>query len=277
MPLSSEINSVDTLQVLPACDAFTSGRLLVSEYRPSKTDMFQVDTVFVNRATESSVTGLKEIDNFPDGWESSPVNGGLMAVASVILVLYIRKFVTVFPYLVGGVFRWKRLAELENNMRLSRERDAVVLPSFIILCLGLSRLAVLSPAFIQPFSPSMRTAVTFGICMVFLIFRKIMILLVPHGKIRRDALLSAAGAGNDFLILTAGVFTVLVIISGISAGCYDFARNVSCYSICAIWGLFLFRKGQIMGGNAGQLQAILYLCAVEVLPAVLLVASMMIL
>ncbi|MGM9741486.1 MAG: DUF4271 domain-containing protein [Candidatus Cryptobacteroides sp.] len=271
MPVPSEIYSVDTLQVLPAADAFVSGELLLPEYVASPSDMF---------LPAGQTSCLPDMDcpgrlQHAGDWSASPVNWISMAVASILVVLYMRRFVTVLPYLVGGIFRWKKLAELEYNMRLSRDRDALILPSALMMIVYLSLLDVLRPSFMEGLTPGMKTAATFGVCTAFFILRGILILVTPSRKIHRDTLNAANGAGGDFLIMAAAFLSILVILRAFSP---DFAlsvRTASYYVTGILWIVFLIRKKEIIAADAGQLQAFLYLCSVEILPAVLLVASMM--
>lgn len=273
MPVSSEIYSADTLQVLPAEDAFVSGELLLPEYEPSVDDIFQP----AGQATVIQVPDGANPSLQPDDWSASPVNWISIAVASILVVLYMRRFVTVLPYLAGGIFRWKKLAELEYNMRLSRDRDALILPSALIMIVYLSLLDILSPSFMDGLSPGMKTAATFGVCTAFFILRWILILVTPSRKIHRDSLNAANGAGGDFLIMAAAFLSLLVILRASFPAYAGLAGTASYYVTGALWVVFLIRKKEIIAADAGQLQAFLYLCSVEILPAVLLVASMMIL
>ena len=274
MPLPSGIFSVDTLRTVPAAEAFTSGELLLEEYTPSGLDMFLPDSASHSGwpALADPVSGMVK-----DVWMSFPVNWALIAVASVLIVLYMRRFVTVFPYLAEGLLRWKPLSELEHNMRLCRERDALVFPSFFIVCVFMSRLAFFRPEFIEGMGEALRTAVTFAGCSAFLLLRRFLILAFPARKIHRSSLTAANGASRDFLIMLSAVFMLIVIFASVSDWCLALSRTMSYYVTGFLWTVFLIRKSQILSADAGHLQAILYLCTVEILPAALLVVSMLIL
>lgn len=274
MPLPSGIISVDTLQAVPAAGAFTSGELLLEEFTPSQQDMFLPDSLSF---AEGVVAGTSVPDPGLDIWAHSTLNLSLMALGSVLVVLYMRKFVTVFPYLADGLLRWKPLSELEHNMRLARERDALVLPSFFLICVFLSRLSVFRPEFIEGMGPGLWTAATSGVCAAFLLVRRVMMVTVPHRKFHRSALAAANGAGRDFLILGSAVLMMMVIFASVSYWCLTLSRILTYYAAGFLWMVYLVRKTQILSADAGHLQAILYLCTVEILPAALLVVSMLIL
>ena len=271
MPVSSEIYSVDTLQILPAADAFVSGELLLPEYVASPSDMFLPAGQTACQPDMACPGRLQ----YAGEWSASPVNWVSMAVVSVLAVLYMRRFVTVLPYLAGGLFRWKKLAELEYNMRLSRDRDALIFPSALMMIVYLSLLDVLRPSFMEGLTPGMKTVATFGLCMAVLVLRRLLILIVPARRIHRDTLNAANGAGGDFMIMAAAFLSLLVIMRTFSPDFAMSARTASYYVTGILWAVFLIRKKEIVASDAGQLQAILYLCSVEILPAVVLVASMM--
>ena len=60
----------------------------------------------------------------------------------------------------------------------------------------------------------------------------------------------------------------------ISAQYIGFSRKAAIIGSGVLWFVFLFRKYQIMVSDDGHFIAFLYLCAVEILPAVMLVVSM---
>ncbi len=273
MPISSGITSADTLQILPAADAFVSGKFLMREYRPSPED------IFLPEHAGEAVAGICQADGNVrgDAWEFSRLNTGLTALCVILVILYMRKFVTILPYLSGGILRWKKLAELENNMRLGRDRDAVALPASVILCVCASRLELVSPDFIGGFTPGLKTLAVSGIIIAFLLVRLFMSVLVPHRRIGGSTLSAASGIGCDFLIMLSSVLLFLLIPVSVSNACLPFARTLAMVSAAAMWMLFIVRKHQIMLSGCGHLQAFLYLCAVEIIPAAMLVASVTVL
>ena len=68
-------------------------------------------------------------------------------------------------------------------------------------------------------------------------------------------------------------YLLLVLLGSFSQGCFEFAHKASYYVTGFLWGLYLIRKTQIMDTIDGQFTAFLYLCTVEIIPAGLLVAS----
>lgn len=269
MPLPSGITSVDTVQVLPASEAFVSGQLLQDTFAPSPEDIFLP-------ADSSAVTVPASVPR-QESWTDSPANTGVMILCIVIMLAYMRKFMKVFPYLAGGLFRWKLIAELEHYIKMARLRDSLLLPSFIIFCTVLARFSVFMPAPALSCSPIVKTLSVFGLFASVLTVKWLLIMIIPSRRMgtSRDAVVVSVGAGRDFfLLMTAGLAAVLLAAT-FFPGREMLMGEVSIYVILSFWVLFLVRKMQILSADAGLLRAFLYLCTVEVPPAAMLVASMM--
>ena len=110
MPISSQITSVDTLQVKSATEAFVQG------YLPTH---------------DGTLLGTVAS---PDLWGTSPLNLGLMALCIIFILLFFRRFISIFPHISRGMIRWKEVLTMENNMRLSRERDSVAAVAVPVIC-----------------------------------------------------------------------------------------------------------------------------------------------
>lgn len=249
--ISSEITSVDTLQIRPAAEAFTGGRLNVGA---------QVSDSFT--ATN-------------DLWDMSQLNWGAMAVCIILGLLFMRRFISVFPYIAGGFFRWKEILNMENNMRLSRERNSVAFASVPICIICISRLDLINAEFMAGLTPGMKTLAIFGILLAFLAVRWFFGLTVPTRRLSGNTARAAEGSWRNFCIALSSALLLLMIIHSISTACAEFAESVSIYAVILLWAMFLLRKYQIMAYGCGQFKSFLYLCAVEILPAAMLVASIL--
>lgn len=271
MPLPSGTTSVDTLQVLPGVEAFVSGQMLLEEYVPSPEDIFMADG--------ASRTGTEVGEPWTPRWSDSPVNTGLMTVSILLMLLCVSKFLRLLPYFAGGMFRWKVLAELERNMRLARERDSLVLPAIIIFCTIISRFSVLILPPVEALAPEMKTLSVFALVSSMLIIRRLLFMIVPSGKmkINRDSLVTANGAGRDFLIMLTMILTVILFAATFLQRWEMLLGDIVLYVIIFFWAFFILRKMQILSADAGLLRAFLYLCSVEIPPAAMLVVSMLIL
>lgn len=284
MPIASGITSADTLQILPAKDAFVSGTFHLTEYNASAEDIFlsEKDSSSVTCSVTcpsslADVSGIGPGTCAADSWSDSYINTGLIAVCIILLVLYMRKFVTVLPYLVGGLFWWKKFAELENNMRLGRDRDALAFPAVVTLCICASRLDLMSPSFMDGLSAGMKTLAISGMFLAFLLVRFIIAEMMPRRRFGYGTLSASLGVSFDFEIILSSVLLTLIIPVSLSNSCLPAARLMALIIAAMLWLLSLVRKYQIIFPGCGQFQAILYLCAVEIISMAMLVASAVIL
>ena len=249
--ISSEITSVDTLQILPAGEAFREGSLLMHHAQDSAGD-----AAFM-----------------PDAWGSSPLNWWLMAMTLVFIILYMRRFISILPYIGGGLLRWRNLVSMEGNMRLCRERDSVAAVSVLVTCAAVSRLGLFNPEFMTGLSPAMKTLTSSGLILGYLIVRAVLIAIVPASRFRHDNARISNSCGANFFIATSAVLLILLITSSLSASWMEWSRHAAAWSTGFLWAVFMLRKYQILSPDAGHFAAILYLCTIEILPAVMLAVS----
>ena len=208
-----------------------------------------------------------------DMWAVSSLNWWLMAAAIIFIILYMRQFVSTLPYMLRGMLRWRELVSMEWNMRLCRERDSVSTASAIVACACISRLGLFKAPFMEGLSPSMRTLAASGLLLGYLIIRAGLIGIVPVTRFRHDTARISDSCGRNFFILTTASLLIMLITSSISRACSVLAESASYWCIGIIWLLYMLRKYQILSSDAGHFPAILYLCTIEFIPAVMLVAS----
>lgn len=258
------------MQILPVKDAFVSGTFHLLEYEPSAEDIFLPE-----KDSSSAICGVAgcPAGGGPDTWAGSDLNTGLLALCLILVVLYMRKFVTVLPYLVGGIFWWKKFAEMENNMRLGRDRNALVLPALMILCVCSGRLGLIPPSFADGLSAGMNTVAVSGMLLAFLLVRLVIAAVMSSRGGGRGTLSAALGVSSDFEIIFSSVLLALLIPVSLWASCLHFARSVALGVAAFLWLLSVVRRYQIISPGCGQFQAILYLCAVEMISMAMLAAS----
>ncbi len=247
--ISSEIISVDTLQIKPAAQAFEGGQLY------------------------TGAPAAEQIQAAADTWSLSALNWGLMAFCIILAIIAMRRYISVFPYVSGGFFRWKEILNMENNMRLSRERNSVAAAAVPICLVCVSRLNLINAGFMDALTPGMKTLSIIGILLAFLAVRWLFSLAIPSGRLRGNTARAADGAWGNFTIALSSALLLLLVIRSVSDGCAQTAESISLYVTAFLWVVFLVRKYQILAYDCGQFKSFLYLCGVEILPAAMLVVS----
>ncbi len=249
MPISSDIFSVDTIQIRPVEDALLQGRLVM----PAGT--------------------CEMMGNVAPPWGSYVINMVMVCLCVLIFIFQLRRNLRIVPYLLEGLFRSKKLLDLEEGVRLIRDRNSLSVNAVLILVLVSSRYGLFRPSYMDGFCPGMQTLLILVAFILILLFRHLMIVGMSRYMLEGELYQLNNRIANDYVIVMA--YTVLLMVGllslfGISA---ETIRTVSYYAIAVIYGLFLLRRSQILSGSCAQLPAILYLCILEILPAGLLVAT----
>ena len=196
-----------------------------------------------------------------------------LAVAVIVFLAQINTIIEIIPSLIATAIRWKESLNLEASSRLSRDRNLVAIFSTIPFCLIVYSYNLYSPEWMSSLGPNTRLWTTIGI---FGLFFSIRTLLEHILKPRRISLKSYNGvvrvAYSFFIILT--IF--LLLVSG-SAAILDIDKesvtNAMLWISALTSVLYLIRKIQILNSCCSFFSGILYLCALEILPTGVLIAS----
>lgn len=203
----------------------------------------------------------------------TPVVATVLIILSVLLgLLFLRNFLNVFPYLLDNFTRARGSAALEGSVRVSRDRNIVALILIIPFILLVNRYRIYDPAFLSSRPDDIRMLIIAGIFLCYLLLRYFLwFILQPHRY--SDNYPMARKAAYTFFIMAGLVVLPTVGILAL-AGVNDLTvKTVILAETAFIYLVYLIRKSQILSMVCGPLQVFLYLCALEVLPTGLLVAS----
>lgn len=250
MPVSSLIPSVDTIQIRPASEAFACGDLVMSNI-PSEA------------VARSSMVS----------WSGDTINEVLIITFTILCILSLRRIVEVLPYIFKGISRLKWIENLEDSMRLSRERNTSAAILSIPLCLIFSRYEMYSPDIIEGLPPGLKTLAIIGAFLAYFIIRVIIKCSVNRHKADSSSFQAAFRCWDNFIILATTLLISADAFLYISKADLTTFQNVSYYITGFAGIVYLLREFQFLTKTCNQLAAFLYLCTLEILPAGLLVAS----
>ena len=242
----SDITGVDTLGIRSAAEAFRGGTVPTPEnYIP------------VSSGTE---------------WASDPINGVILVAAVFFFIICIPRLFTLAPYLFGTLLRWKESARITDSVRLSRERNILYHACLLPLCLLSSRYQFYSLHFMEGKAPWMVTLINLGILLFVLGVRYMMVVtfkprtLTSLWKTSRSIVYNAVIVITVLGVVTAGIATL--------ANWQDeTASNVLFYEFLLVFFVFWYRNFEILSLKGQRFKAFLYLCALELTPAIILVVS----
>ena len=194
----------------------------------------------------------------------------LVAVSVLLFLLALRNFLNVLPYLADNVFRARGSAALENSVRVSRDRNIVAAVFLIPAILLVYRYRLVDVAWFGTLSPDMRLVAVAGVFVGYLVIRFLLYRWLRPRR-RYDDYQMAYRAGYTFFILlmmlalaTVGVCCVLGVPD-------ETVKTILLVETGVTFLLYFFRKGQILSLSCKPLTTFLYLCALELLPAALVV------
>ncbi len=207
----------------------------------------------------------------------SPFLASALVALSVLLgLLFLRNFLNVLPYLLDNFTRARGSAALEGSVRVSRDRNIVALILIIPFILLVNRYRLYDPAFLSGMDSNLRLLIVTGIFIGYLLLRYLLWVILEPRRYSDNYPMARKVAYTFFIMAGLVVLPTVGILS--LSGCNDFIiRTVIFAEMAFIYLVFFLRKGQILSFICNPLQVFLYLCALELLPTGLLVASAIVL
>ena len=197
----------------------------------------------------------------------------VLALGLIFFLLIIRTFVGVVPSLMATVIRWKESLNLEASVKLSRDRNTVAACAAIFFCLTMITYDVYDPKCLQMLRPDAHFWVIIGIFCLFVAIRTFIEHTIRPRRIQAKSYMAVIRVSYSFLI----VMTMLLLLMSGIATVFDIspehARNAILWISALTYLLHLVRKLQILSSSCSIFAGFLYLCALEILPTGVLIAS----
>ncbi len=198
----------------------------------------------------------------------------ILSLASIILIIAtLRSLVNIFPSIMACIFRWKECVNMEASIKNYKDRDITALALIPAFCLTAEKFCLYSPQFTENMNEDLRTGVAFGVFFAYFIIRQLTALVVRPGKMGAKTYKTGNRTSYTFFILLALLTIALGGILSFFNVNPSAVRSAMLWISIAIYALFLIRKTQIFYSSCSIFTAFLYLCALEILPTGLLIAS----
>lgn len=197
----------------------------------------------------------------------------LVGLFVVLMLLQLRDFLTLLPYLLDSLFRARGSVAMENSIPVSRMRNNIAYTLLIPFGLLLYRYRLWEPGFMQDWAPAWRLSGVFGGFLLYLLLRYLLYLLLKPRR-RYDFYQLSYKASLTYFIL----FCVLLLLP--SFGLLSLlkvpeapAQAVILAESAFFFLLLLLRRAQILALSCNHLRTFSYLCGLEILPAALWVLT----
>ena len=200
----------------------------------------------------------------------------LVVLFAVLGISALKRFLQVTPYMADSLLRVRGSAALEGSIRVSQDRNLVALVLTIPAVLEVYRFRLYDPSILRDLDPNLRMAgVTLALVAYVLVRHFIYLWVRPHR--RAEVFRQAHRVAYTYFIFL--MLLVLVTIGVLTLARVDDAviRYIVYGEICLVFLFLLHRSAQILSLSCNRLRTFLYLCALEILLAALLVVSAVVL
>ena len=197
------------------------------------------------------------LDPIPQAFYSQPAWGYVILGCAVVLLLNLRNYYYIFPYLADCAWQWRGNLRLEASVPRTRVRDLSCGVTVLPLALIFLRYDIAPLVFVLAW---------------WLLRRILTQVFHPNGKGLQNY--DAAGrSGMNYFILY-GLLLLPVVGAMWVFRVPDLPFRVVIFAMSGLFYLlFLVRKSQFLQSIFRPLTVFLYLCALEIIPSALLVAA----
>jgi hypothetical protein len=203
----------------------------------------------------------------------SPLLSGITVAFAVISILYIKRIAGLLPSLMACLFRSKETINLEDSVKLRRDKNAMAALMVVPFVLCMTSMEIWNPSFLQDMSIEIRFLILLGIFLFYHLFRIGVFHIIRPERLSNRNYGILNGIGYTFFLTST---FVILASSGICA-LFDveteLIKTIIYYVLGLTYFVFLIRKTQIFVKSCPVFSSILYLCALEILPTGILVAA----
>ena len=197
----------------------------------------------------------------------------LLAVALILLIPQIKTVIEIVPSLLATTIRWKEGLNLEASASLSRDRNLVAICAILPFCLIAFSYNLYNPEWMSQLGPNTRLWIITALFLSFWGIRTLLETLFKPRRISQKAYKGVVGVAYSFFI----VLTLLLLVLCSACAVFDIDKDSIASAMlwlsALIYLLYIIRKIQIFNSCCSFFAGFLYLCALEILPTGVLIAS----
>ncbi len=206
-------------------------------------------------------------------WLSLPGNRILMVVSVLLVFLSLSEYLRIFPYVFRSLTRPREHAHIQRNMSLVYTRNYVAACLLIPFCLMADRYFLYTPSFALFVPAGWSVAVPAAAIGAYLLLRRITYALFKPRRFTLELEEAYHFAWYDiFIVLVSTMLLTLAVLLPFSLPDMTL-RTVLLAQTGVAFALLLWHVMQILSLHCSVLGTFLYLCALELVPAGLLLYS----
>ncbi len=198
----------------------------------------------------------------------------IIALISVlVIIILMRRMVTIFPSLIACTLRWKESVNLEASVKHSLDRNMLAAAMALPFCLVVERFRLYELKVIEELNNDLHLAVIIGVFAAYFLIRLLLSRIMRPRRIVPKTYKTAEKASLTFFIILTIILMAMGSVMSFIGIDESITRTAMLCVSASIYMLFLIRKTQIFTSGCSFFTAFLYLCALEILPTGVLVAS----
>ena len=228
--------------------------------------------LFRNSQLEMSATVVSPSGAVPD-WGALLTNRILAVVAIVLVVANLPNFFRVFPDIWDCLRRSRANSMLEHSANLARMRNMTALAGIIPFCLIADRFGLYQPEILGRIDPFWHSLILIGVLVVYVFLRNILFAFFKPRRLHAETEDIIHHCIYSYFCLLVFFMLLTVAVCHVAGSPEDLLRKIMLWETAALFALSVIRTGQILTQHVHGLSTILYLCALELIPAAALVAS----
>ena len=228
-------------------------------------------------------SGTLEMSTQPwDGLAQAPVwtdfatNRILCLVAIVLMVANLLDYFRLVPSLLFCFDRSRGAETLEHSLGLARVRNLSGIVYGLPFCLILDRFGVVRPDFWDRIPAAWQALAMIGLMGAFMFVRDLCYLVFRPRRVPGESYAALRHNVFNYLLVLVPLLLVTVAVITVFHLPPQLAVCLLAGEIALAWLFGLTRSAQILRNRCSGLSTFLYLCALEFLPAAILVAVVLI-
>ena len=206
-------------------------------------------------------------------WSDLLVNRVAVILAIVLLLIEISDILTLFPHLMRCLPFWKGNMELEHSVSVSRTRNTVALVAAVLFCIVADAYSIFNPSWRGLAPPEYSLLITAAIMVGAVLLRGLLYLISPLRSRTAEYPCTVRHTFFNYFILFALLAVVTAVLMAAFGVGVRAARVVLLAEAAAFYLFDILRTSQILSSRYGVFATFLYLCALEFLPAGILIAT----
>ena len=205
-------------------------------------------------------------------WGDLLTNRILAVLAVFLLILNLSELFRLAPHLLYSIDRSRGSADLEHSLSLARSRNTTALCFALPFCLAAARYALFRPGFWSAIPAQWSAPATIGVLAAFLLLRAFCFALMRPRRLSGEETATLRHLGYNYFILMAALTLLSAAFFSILHVPDALCRTILLWEIGLVWLFTLIRSGQFLDAHCMGFTTFLYLCGLEIVPAALLVA-----